>query len=53
VELLADTDPYEKEQLCDTLKEEEFEAGQYIVNQGETGDRFYMIAEGHLVAEKK
>jgi len=24
VEILADIDPYEKEQLCDTLKEEEF-----------------------------
>lgn len=53
VEILADIDPYEKEQLCDALKEEEFVAGSYIVNQGESGDRFYMIAEGKLCAEKK
>ena len=50
---MAEVDPYEKEQLCDTLKEEEFPSGSYIVNQGEQGDRFYIIAEGKLIAEKK
>ena len=50
---MAEIDPYEKEQLCDTLKEEEFAANSYIVNQGEQGDRFYIIAEGKLIAEKK
>ena len=53
VEILAEIDPYEKEQLCDSLKEEEFSAGSYIVKQGEQGTRFYIIAEGKLVAEKK
>jgi cAMP-dependent protein kinase regulator len=53
VDILAEIDPYEKEQLCDTLKEEEFPAGSYIVKQGEQGDRFYIIAEGKLIAEKK
>ena len=53
VQILAEIDPYEKEQLCDTLKEEEFPADSYIVKQGEQGDRFYIIAEGKLIAEKK
>ena len=53
VEILAEIDPYEKEQLCDSLKEEEFSAGSYVVNQGEQGNRFYIIAEGKLIAEKK
>lgn len=53
VEILAEIDPYEKEQLCDTLKEEEFPAGTYIVKQGDQGDRFYIIAEGRLIAEKR
>ena len=53
VEILAQIDPYEKEQLCDTLKEEEYAPGSYIVKQGDQGDRFYIIAEGKLIAEKK
>ena len=53
VDILAEIDPYEKEQLCDTLKEEEFAAGSYLVKQGDQGDRFYIIAEGRLIAEKK
>jgi cAMP-dependent protein kinase regulator len=53
VEILAEIDPYEKEQLCDSLKEEEFAAGSYIVKQGDQGDRFYIISEGRLIAEKK
>lgn len=53
VDILAEIDPYEKEQLCDTLREEEFVSGSYIVKQGEQGDRFYIIAEGKLIAEKK
>jgi cAMP-dependent protein kinase regulator len=53
VEILAEVDPYEKEQMCDILKEEEFTAGSYIVKQGDQGDRFYIIAEGKLIAEKR
>jgi CRP-like cAMP-binding protein len=53
VEILAEIDPYEKEQLCDSLKEEEFTSGSYIVKQGDQGDRFYIISEGIVIAEKK
>lgn len=53
VGIFSDIEPYEKEQLCDALKAEEFEAGEYVVRQGESGDKFYLIAEGNLIAEKK
>jgi len=53
VDILADIDPYEKEQLCDSLKEEEFSADSYVVKQGDNGDKFYIIAEGTLIAEKQ
>lgn len=52
VEILAEIDPAEKDQLCDALKEEEFEKGDYIVKEGEHGDRFYIVANGKLCAEK-
>lgn len=36
----------------DILKEERYEAGQYVIKQGEQGNKFYIILEGQLVAEK-
>jgi len=36
----------------DILKEEKYEAGQYIIKQGEQGNKFYIVLEGQLIAEK-
>ncbi len=52
VEIFHDVDPYEKEQVCDALVEEQFHKGDYIVKQGDAGDRFYIVADGKLIAEK-
>jgi CRP-like cAMP-binding protein len=32
------------------LKEEKFEEGQYIIKQGESGTKFFIVLEGNLVA---
>ena len=53
VDILAEMDAYEREQVCDALKEETYGANEYVMKQGETGDRFYIIAEGQCIAEKK
>ena len=37
----------------DILKEEKYEEDQYVINQGETGNKFYIVVQGQLVAEKK
>jgi cAMP-dependent protein kinase regulator len=44
---------YFREQFYDVLKEEKFEEGQHIIKQGESGNKFYIVIEGNLVAEKK
>ncbi|CAM9419992.1 unnamed protein product [Ascophyllum nodosum] len=36
-------------QLCDALKEETYEAGQYIITQGEVGESFFVLEEGVAV----
>ena len=35
VQILAGVGPYEKEQLCDILKEETYGPGDYIMREGE------------------
>lgn len=45
-------DPYERSKLADALTTVRCKKGEYIVKQGEKGDKFYIIEEGELVAEK-
>ena len=35
-------------QVASALVEESFTEGQYIITQGEEGDKFYIIAEGSV-----
>jgi len=39
-------DNYERSKLCDAFKEENFNAGEFIIRQGETGNKFYLIVTG-------
>ncbi|CAD8108221.1 unnamed protein product [Paramecium primaurelia] len=53
VELLQSMDAYEKTQVCDGLKEANYSAGEIIIKEGEEGDKFYMVAEGNLIAYRE
>jgi cAMP-dependent protein kinase regulator len=46
VELLQELDSYDRNNFCDVLESETFEAGTYVFRQGEPGNKFYFIEEG-------
>ena len=52
VDLLSSMDPYERMQLADGLQNHKFKAGEYVVKEGEQGDKFFMVEDGNLVATK-
>lgn len=52
VYVLKDMDPYERSKLADCLKSETYKDGQVIIKEGEQGDTFYMLVDGHAVATK-
>ena len=52
VEILSCMERDERDRISDALKEEWFSKGDYIIHEGETGDRFYLISEGTAIATK-
>merc|ERR1711988_586223 len=52
VELLQELDPYERGQLSDVLCVEHYKEGDKIINQGENGDKFFLVEEGTANAVK-
>jgi putative peptide zinc metalloprotease protein len=46
--LFTTMDQAELQLLCSRLREERFPAGKAIVRQGDRGDKFYVIRQGHL-----
>lgn len=52
VKILKSMDPYERSQIADALKAETFKKGDFIINEGDMGDKFYMIVDGQAVAMK-
>jgi len=52
VELFQDMDPYERTKLSDVIGVEKYKTGDYIIKQGEEGNKFYIIEEGAAIATK-
>lgn len=52
VELLDSVDPYERSKIADVAMPVKAKAGDYVIKQGEPGDKFYIIEDGHAVATK-
>ena len=40
VEILADLEDYERAKLCDCLKTEKFEKGDFVIKEGDIGDKY-------------
>lgn len=52
IELLQELEPYERTKICDVLNSETYKDGDFIIKQGEVGDKFYFIEEGKAIATK-
>ncbi|CAE7333273.1 pkaR [Symbiodinium pilosum] len=52
VPLFKPLESYDLMQLADCLQQQTLEAGETILKQGDTGDTFYLVEEGDLVATK-
>ncbi|CAI2371683.1 unnamed protein product [Moneuplotes crassus] len=52
VSILQGMEPYERVALADGIVDENFSSGDYIIRQGEKGDKFYFVIDGEAVATK-
>ena len=53
VPLLSTVEHYELYSICDAIKMEKYEKDQYIIKEGEEGDKFFILDEGEAVATKE
>ena len=52
VPILSTIDHYELGQICDAVNSAKAKKGEYIIKQGEKGDKFYILDEGEAYAAK-
>ena len=52
VPILSTIDTYELGQICDAVNSCKAKKGDYIIKQGEKGDKFYILDEGEAYAAK-
>lgn len=53
IPLLSTVENYELYSICDAIKTEKYEKNQYIIKEGEEGDKFFILDEGEAVATKE
>jgi len=52
VKILSSMDPYERQKIADALKEEKYKKGDFVIREGDIGDKFFLISEGESIATK-
>ena len=52
VPILSTIDAYELGQICDAVHSQKANKGDYIIKQGDKGDKFYILDEGEAFAAK-
>uniref|UniRef100_A0A0G4FFU5 cAMP-dependent protein kinase regulatory subunit n=1 Tax=Chromera velia CCMP2878 TaxID=1169474 RepID=A0A0G4FFU5_9ALVE len=52
VPLLESMDAYERNKIADALKTETFKDGEFIIKQGDPGDKFFLLEEGNAIVTK-
>lgn len=52
VPLLKSLQPFERSKLSDCLKIKNFNAGEYVIREGDAGDEFFLLVEGKATAFK-
>jgi cAMP-dependent protein kinase regulator len=52
VPILQHMDSYERTSLCDAFTSQTVQAGEVIISQGESGDKFFILEEGEAAASK-
>ena len=52
VKILSSMDPYERSKIADALNEHKFKEGEYVIKEGEIGDKFFIIIDGEAIATK-
>ena len=53
IPLLSTVESYELYSICDAIKTEKYEKNQFIIKEGEEGDKFFILDEGEAVATKE
>lgn len=53
VEILSELENYERAKICDCLVQETFHKDDFILKEGEDGDRFYFVQKGTADAIKR